>query len=247
MNGTQRSISNSRSATQLCAAIGAVAAAVALLAFAPAAKADTYGHTMAIGVFGGYNVASDIYNGTNSVGSSQASLELKNGFMWGGRLTKFTSDYSAAEFSYTRNGSDLNVKNFSGVLPPGFDAGKITADQYDLNFLISQPAPNPKMWPYFVLGFGWTITHPEINPPTSASAVHPEDKSLFAFNFGLGTLVEMNPKMGVRLDARWRVTDTAITTSSGVYCDFYGYCWGYSSDWYNSGEFTAGIEYKIGK
>jgi len=57
----------------------------------------------------------------------------------------------------------------------------------------------------------------------------------------------MNPKMGVRLDARWRVTDTAITTSSGVYCDFYGYCWGYSSDWYNSGEFTAGIEYKIGK
>ena len=245
MHGSLRCISMPRPATQLCVA---VAVAMALIVLAPSARAEPYGGAMAIGVFGGYNVASDIYNNVNGSGS----LELKNGFMWGGRLTKFTNNYSAAEFSYTRNGSDLAVKNTIGTPPthPGFSAGKLTADQYDLNFLISSPAPNPKMWPYFVLGFGWTVTHPDIqgvdptNPNTTISAT---SKSLFAFNFGIGTMAELNPKMAVRLDARWRVTDTNISTSSGVYCDYWGYCWGYSSSWYNSGEFTAGLEYRLGK
>jgi hypothetical protein len=172
--------------------------------------------------------------------------------MWGGRLTKFTNNYSAAEFSYTRNGSDLKARTaVVGSAVPNFDAGKVTMDEYDLNFLVSSPAPDPKMWPYFVLGFGWTVTHPDIKGPPGgalpAQAVSVSSKSLFAFNFGIGTMIQMNPKMAARLDARWRVTDTNISTSSGVYCDYWGYCWGYSSSWYNSGEFTAGLEYRLGK
>jgi hypothetical protein len=221
-----------------------------MLVVAPAAHAQRYGHTTALGLFGGYNVASDLYNSTNSVGGSQASLELKNGFMWGGRLTKFTNDYSAAEFSYTRNQSDVAIKNYGSAPPPGFTGGKVTADQYDLNFLISQPAPDPKMWPYFVLGFGWTVTHPQLDAPSNPAAApkNVQSHSLFAFNFGIGTMAQLgNPKLAARIDARWRVTDTHLTTSSGVYCDYWGYCWGYSSSWYNSGEFTAGLEYKLGK
>mgnify|MGYP001332539310 CR=1 FL=1 len=53
------------------------------------------------------------------------------------------------------------------------------------------------------------------------------------------------PPVALRLEGRWRVTDTQITTSSGVYCDYYGYCYYYASDWYNSGEFTAGLTYKL--
>jgi hypothetical protein len=245
MHTSLRCINKPRSVVQLCAA---AAIALAMIAVAPAARAEPYGGAMAIGAFGGYNVASDIYNNLNGTGS----LEFKNGFMWGGRLTKFTNNYSAAEFSYTRNGSDLQARtSVVGSAVPNFDAGKVTMDEYDLNFLVSSPAPDPKMWPYFILGFGWTVTHPDIQgPPAGAppgQSVSVSSKSLFAFNFGIGTMIQMNPKMAARLDARWRVTDTNISTSSGVYCDYWGYCWGYSSSWYNSGEFTAGLEYRLGK
>ena len=120
------------------------------------------------------------------------------------------------------------------------------SDEYDLNFLVSQPSPNPSMWPYFTLGFGWSVTHPEVHGTDPTKTINAKSNSLFALNFGIGSLVEMRPNLSLRLDARWRVTDTHITTSSGVYCDYWGYCWGYSSDWYNSGELTAGLTYRMG-
>jgi hypothetical protein len=227
--------------------LGLATFALAVTILAPAAGAQNYSRTTALSIFGGYNLASDLFE-SNYNGINSATLELKNSFMWGGRLTAFTNEYSAVEFAYTRNGSDMAVKNFGGTLPSDFDAGRLNADQYDLNFLVSQPSPNPQLWPYFTLGFGWTVTHPEVNALDSNSQpISVDGNSLFAFNFGIGTLMEMNPKLALRLDARWRVTDTHITTSSGYYCDYWGYCWSYSSDWYNSGEFTAGLTYRLGR
>jgi hypothetical protein len=224
----------------------ATAVTVAVLFMTPPTWAQGYGRSLALSGFAGYNLASDIYNGNSGV--NNASLELKNGFMWGGRLTAFTSEYSAVEFAYTRNQSDLAIKQNSGALPTTFATGSLGQDEYDLNFLISQPGPNPRVWPFFSLGFGWTVTSPDIQGPTTPSATlpNPKSNSLFAFNFGAGTMVAMGSKLALRLDARWRVTDTAITTSSGVYCDYWGYCWSYASDWYNSGEFSAGLTYHLG-
>jgi Outer membrane protein beta-barrel domain len=226
-------------------ALGLAALALAMTVFAPVAGAQNYARTTALSVFGGYNVASDLFDDAYST----ASLEMKNSFMWGGRLTAFTNEYSAVEFAYTRNGSDLAIQNYSGAVAGDFDAGRLNADQYDLNFLVSQPSPNPRLWPYFTLGFGWTVTHPEVNAedPNTSEPIQVDGNSLFAFNFGIGTLVEMKPNLSLRLDARWRVTDTHITTSTGYYCDYWGYCWSYSSDWYNSGEFTAGLTYRLGR
>jgi hypothetical protein len=228
--------------------LGLAALALGTTLLAPAAGAQNYARTTTLSVFGGYNVASDLFESDYNSPSS-ATLELKNAFMWGGRLTKFTNEYSAVEFAYTRNTTDLEVHNFGGAAIPGdFKAGRIDSDQYDLNFLASQPSINPNMWPYFTLGFGWTVTHPQVNAVDPAAApIKVDGNNLFAFNFGLGTLVNMNDKMSLRLDARWRVTDTHITTSSGYYCDYWGYCWSYASDWYNSGEFTGGITYRLGR
>ena len=228
-------------------ALGLAALALGATLLAPAAGAQNYARTTTLSVFGGYNVASDLFESEyNSINS--ATLELTNAFMWGGRLTRFTNEYSAVEFAYTRNSTDLKVHNYGAALPSDFNAGRMTSDQYDLNFLASQPSINPNLWPYFTLGFGWTLTHPEVNAQNaSAQPIEVDGNSLFAFNFGIGTLVNMNEKMSLRLDARWRVTDTHITTSSGYYCDYWGYCWSYASDWYNSGEFTGGITYRLGR
>ena len=220
-----------------------------LIVVAPAAQAQSRAKTTMLGAFGGYNLASDIYTSSSYTGTSAAKLALNNGFEWGGRLTHFTNEYSAVEFAYTRNGSDLELQNYyGGVVPNNYAAGRVNLDQFDLNFLMSKPTSNPKLWPYFTLGIGLTNTSPEVTAknPTTGQPISVDGNSLFAWNIGIGTLIDMNPKLGMRLDARWRITNTNITTSSGVYCDYYGYCWSYSSDWYDSGEFTAGLQYKFG-
>jgi len=236
---SQRSIQPSAASKHR--AIGIAVALVTMIALAPSARAQE--SKFAISAFGGYNIAADIYNDLNGGGS----LELKNSFMWGGRATLFTNRYSAVEFSYARNGSDLNVRTsaLKPNPPSGFDAGRINLDEYDFNVLISQPTGNPKVWPYFTMGIGWTLTHPDVKgeDPNTLQPINVSGNSLFAFNFGFGGMIKANPNLSLRLDARWRVTDTNINTSSGVYCDYWGYCWTYASSWYNSGELTAGLTY----
>jgi hypothetical protein len=230
------------------ASITAAVLALILVAAVPAAQAQSRAKSTTLGAFGGYNIASDIYT-SYSGPTSGAKLALKDGFEWGGRLTHFTGEYSAVEFAYTRNGADMELKNYyGGVVPNGFDAGRVNVDQYDLNFLMSKPTSNPKLWPYFTLGIGLSNTKPEVNAidPNTSQPLSIDGNSLFAWNIGIGTMLDMNPKLGLRFDAKWRVTDTNITTSSGVYCDYWGYCWSYSSDWYSSGELTAGLQYKFG-
>ena len=236
MNGTERR-SGRPAVGPALRALALVAATTALAALAP--RAEAQGTTaVALSAFGGYYVASDLYNDT----ASNRSLELENSFEYGGRLTFFTNRYSAVEVAYTRVGSDLKLHNpGGGLIPPDFDPGRINGDQWDLNFLVSQPVSNPNVWPYFTIGIGWTATHPEV------PQVNVDGNTLFAFNFGLGTMVEVNEKLSLRLDARWRTTDTNITTSSGVYCDYWGYCWSYASDWYNSGDLTAGLTYHFAR
>src|SRR5438045_1514065 len=100
--------------------------------------------------------------------------------------------------------------------------------------------------PFGARGIGSTVTHPSVDSdfqlPTGAQA---ESNSLFNFNFGLGVRVAMNEQLATRLEARWRVTDTNLQTSSGLWCDPYGYCYSYSSQWYDAGEVEAGISYSF--
>ena len=219
---------------------------MALILGATSARAQNYyARTFAISGFAGYNIASDIYNDV----AGSAKLELKNGLTFGGRATVFMTEYTGFEFAYSRIESDLELKGFTGPIPSGFEGGTLDADEFDFNFLFSQPAPNPKFWPYFTIGLGWTNTHPNVRAvnPMTMQEIKLDGNSLFAFNFGIGTMVEMNPKLALRLDARWRVTDTDVTTSSSVYCDYWGYCWAYSSSLYNSGELTGGLTYRFGR
>lgn len=204
------------------------------------------GPSWEITAFNGYYVASDLYTAFNGTAGNGSSIGLSNSYMWGGRLGYNPNPRLGVEFAYTRTGSDVEIKNGLNGFNPG-SLGRINGNSYDLNFLFYQQSMgNPRVNGFFNLGFGWTVTDPELSSkggtitPTNA----PEGNTLFSWNMGLGAKVDLNEKFALRLDARWRVTDTAITTSSGVYCDYYGWCYSYASDWYNSGEFTAGLTFK---
>jgi len=196
--------------------------------------------------FAGYYIASDLFNTYPNSGaaSGQSGVELTNSFAWGGRLTAINRR-GALEFAYTREGSDMKIKQ-QLVGQPTDKIGRLDLDTYDINFIGYEPSGNPKVTPFGVIGIGWTVTHPSIdNGFVLANSKTLDSNTLFNFNFGLGVRVAMNEKIAARFEGRWRVTDTNLQTSSGLWCDPYGYCYSYSSNWYDSGELEAGLSYSF--
>lgn len=194
-----------------------------------------------ITVFNGYYIASDLYTSGATLTGTQIGLE--NSYMYGVRLGMDPNPRVGVELAWTHAGSDLTIHNPPVGLDPTFDPGRLNLNTYGLDFLFYQPTANPRAKAYFTLGFGWTMTDPEIKNQNGATV---DGNTLFNWNFGAGAKMDMNPKLALRLEGRWRVTDTAITTNSGVYCDYWGYCYSYASDWYSSGELTAGLTFKLG-
>jgi len=192
--------------------------------------------------FAGYYIASDLYNAYGTTGNS--NVELTNSFMWGGRLTA-NSPRGGIEFAYTRAGSDVKMHT-QLVNQPRDKIGRVNIDSYDINFIGYQPSMNPRVLPFGEFGIGWSVTHPEIDSDFHIAA-QPKGNTLFSFNFGLGAKIAMSPKISTRFDFKWRVTDTSITTSAGYWCDPWGYCYSYATDWYNSGELMGGISYALGQ
>jgi hypothetical protein len=232
----QEGISMSRLTIMKAAAIAlaVVATAGAVPASAQLGKGGTE-----LTIFNGYYIASDLYTATDISGGT---IGLENSYMYGARIGVNPNPRLGVEFVWTHAGSDLALEN--GIAAdPTFDAGRLNLNTYGVDFMFYQPTTNAKAKGFFTLGFGWTVTDPEILPELGTSV---ESNSLFNWNFGAGTVIDMNEKFALRLEGRWRVTDTAITTNSGVYCDYWGYCYSYASDWYNSGELTAGLTYKLG-
>src|SRR5262245_51311011 len=190
--------------------------------------------------FAGYYIASDLYNSASSSNPGSSHVELTNSFAWGIRLTGYR-DRGGLEFAYTRTGSDVKLSQTLSA-QPRTNIGTLAIDNYDLNFIGYEPTGNPRVTPFGEIGFGWSITHPDIDTDF-LGAVKPESNSLFNFNFGLGVKVAMNEKLAARIEGRWRVTDTHLETSSGLWCDPFGYCYSYSSNWYDAGEITGGLSY----
>jgi len=236
-----------RGTTFLSLALSAVL--VAICAGSAAAQHSQYGYAKPspeIGVFGGYYIASDLYNVTSGVGAG-SQIGLENSFMWGGRLGLNPNRNLGVEFVYTHAGSEVKI-NKTTVGGPSNSVGTINLNSGDMNFLFKQPSlGNPRTTGFFELGFGWTWTDPSgIKNPATPGQNSLSPKTLFNWNFGLGGMMDLNDKLALRLDGRWRITDTHVSTSSGVWCDYWGYCYSYSSDLYNSGELTAGLTYKLG-
>ena len=210
--------------------------AVAMLANASIACAQ--GATFEVTPFAGYYFASDLY------GTSGTRVELENDLTWGVLLTRIQGN-GGIEFGYTRAGSDASlIRVLAGQ--PRDQIGHVDFYSYDINFLGFGGASGGRVRPFGMLGFGWSVVHPEINAEfVSNAGLQPESTTLFNFNFGIGTKIAMSPKVSLRLEGRWRVTDTNLVTNSGIWCDPYGYCYQYASEWYNSGEFVGGISYAL--
>ena len=221
--------------------------ALSLCLSAGTASAQTgrkYGPSWELTPFGGYFIAQDLYT-VYSGGGAGSTVGLSNSFMWGARLGFYPQPYGGIEFAYTRSGSDIEIGQQFGGYTPG-ELGRIDYDSYDVNFVGRQHNfANPRVTGFGTIGFGWTVTHPDIQA-APGSTNPPKSNTLFGINFGLGTNVAVSPVIDLRLEGRWKITGTHISTGTYTYCDYWGYCYGYSSSSYNTGELSAGLTYKLG-
>ncbi len=188
--------------------------------------------------FAGYYIAADLYSTTGAV------VQLANDVAYGGRLTFTTNQSFGLEFAYTRTQSNATLnKLLAGQ--PDTKVGKISIDNYDINFLALQRSNNPHILPFVEIGFGWAATHPDIMTDHIQGGIEPQGHTNFNFNFGLGTKIQMSKVVALRLEGRWRVMSTNITTSGGLWCDPWGYCYQYASNWYDSGELNGGLSIRL--
>jgi hypothetical protein len=221
----------------------AVSSLVALCLVGLAAPASAqYGPQLELTALYGYFIAQDLYTVTSASGAG-TTIGLENSGMYGGRIGLYPKPYGGIEFAYTRTGSDVKVNNaYNGYVAN--DLGRMEYDNYDINFVARQQnMGNPRVQGFGTIGLGWTVTHPEV---TTAQGTSYSGNTLFGINFGLGANIAMNPKLGLRLEGRWKITDTNISTGAYTYCDYWGYCYSYPSSSYSSGELSAGLTYKLG-
>ena len=215
---------------------------------ASAQQYTVYGPTWELTPFAGYYIAQDLYTLSGSSAYSGSTLGLLNDFMWGGRLGYYPKPYGGVEFSYTREGSDIEVSKSVGGYNPT-TTGRVNLDTYEMNFVgRKHNLTDSKVTGFGTIGFGWSVVKPEITLPPNPVVTNPDlgSNTLFCFNFGAGANVAMSKKVDVRLEARWKLTKTDISTGTYGYCDYYGYCYTYSSNTYSSGELTGGLTYKFG-
>ena len=210
------------------------AIACAFLAGASPAFAQDRTGTFEISPFGGAYFGGDLYD------SNSANLDVATNWAYGVRLAYNVNRSFAIEGDWTHAKSDLDIHNYRSN-PPGCSTcygqntkvGNLTQDVYEVNAIFN--IGKGRVYGYVGLGAGASVLKTEFNAGGSSS------ETRFTGNFSGGMKAFVTPHFGFRLDGRLRSTNTDQTTNRGTTCDYYGYCYHYTSTWYYSSELTGGL------
>jgi len=162
-------------------------------------------------------------------GSTFKTLMMYAAFRNGMQNTRLTTTGG-----FTPQGCGRTITDDNG----GCEAcGNIGIDQIDISGIYagySGPTSG-----YLSIGLGSSIFSPHVGNANTSST------GRFAWNIGLGGMVQIGESLIARIDGRYRGTSTNHSTGSSTWCDGYGYCYGYASWVYWSGEVTAGLGFRF--
>jgi len=176
--------------------------------------------------FGGYKYGGGVNVGINPFGVDRINVE--SSVSYGVTATFNPAARLGFEFLWDRQPTKASASyNGGGTLPTkvGF-----TMDQYHGDILFSFADHGSKVEPFALVGFG-------------ASNMHGGGSSTTKFSFGVGGGLKyfMTEHFGLRVQARYTPT-YAYTTSGGIWCNWWGYCWSVPNDHFiNQGDVTGGI------
>jgi len=197
-----------------------------------------------ITLYGGMYFGGSIYTGTSTVAADR-QINIGSSFDWGLQGAYLFNNSIGLEFTYGHNSGDIMVDEVNISSIPEETVGTLGENRYEFNLnFYTNPG---KTVGYFTLGAGWTDYKAEIDGAyTDTGTGASGTESDFVTNIGLGALMYVKPNLALRLDGRWRYTDTEIG-SDYTYCDIYGYCYTYDDSYYGSGTLTLGLTYMVGK
>ena len=183
--------------------------------------------------FGGLALGNELYQ------AGGAELGLDDGSTFGGRAAFFPNPKLGIELSYAQTSGDLGVIEGSTGFASPAPFGELKVQQADIAALLSQGADSKaKTQGYVIVGAGATRFRGDV-----ATASGSAESTRFAWLAGLGTKLRMGGSTALRLEGRYRSTNT--DEGDVVYTDANGNPYGYDAHWYRTWEISAGLNLKL--
>ena len=214
----------------------ALAACLGLATLAGTAAAQDRAGTFEISPFAGGYFGGRLYGNTTvtttpGTTTTLSFLEPDDDLAYGVRLAYNVTRVFAFEFDWTSARTDLRVPYLYGVPPRNPVVGRLRQNVYEANTLFN--FGKRRAVGYFGLGAGVATLD------RTDATVDPQSLTRFTANISAGAKFFFTPRVGLRLDGRYRVVDQ--NSGDGGSCDRGGFCSDRWSHWSYDGELTGGL------
>jgi opacity protein-like surface antigen len=210
----------------------ALAACLALATMAGTAAAQDRSGTFEISPFAGGYFGGRLY-GNYPVGTGTYTyLEPQDTLTYGIRLAYNVNRHFGFEFDWTSAHPDLRTPYFYGAPANNVTAGRLRQNVYEANTIFSFGKNRANG--YFGLGAGVATLD------VTDTATYVPSRSRFTANVSGGAKFWFVPKVGVRLDARYRVIDQN-DGDHGSCSSHDNWCTNRWENWSHNTELTGGL------
>jgi opacity protein-like surface antigen len=176
--------------------------------------------------FVGYKFGGGTDVGPNTLGLSH--IDIDSSIAYGVTATYNPSEHTGVEFLWNHQPTNASGALVGGGTYP-IKIGA-TLDQFHGNFLYSFAGHESKVEPFVLFGLGATDMHGDGSSTTK-----------FSWAVGGGLKYFVSRHVGFRVQARY-VPTYLYSTSGGVWCNWWGYCWVVPNDHFlNQGDVTGGV------
>ena len=184
------------------------------------------------GYFGGRLYGNSVVTTTPGTTTTVGFLEPDDDLTYGARLAYNVTRHFAFEFDWTSARTDLRAPYLYGMSPQNPVAGRLRQNVYEANLLFN--FGKRRAVGYFGLGAGVATLD------RTDSTVDPQSLTRFTANISAGAKFFFTPRVGLRLDGRYRVLDQQSDSGSRS-CDHDGGCSDRWNRWSYNGELTGGL------
>jgi len=186
---------------------------------------------------GSYPVS--VFSGTGGSGAVVNSLRANASMAYGAFADYNLSENFQLEFLWNRNNTSYSAHDV--LTQQYFKAFNSNIDQYQFGGLYTFLGSEHRFRPYAAWGLGFTH---DSNGPLTPGGLAPANRTEFAWSIGGGVKYYISPHVGFRGDARY--LPTYGSSSNGIYCDPFGFCYtARIANFLNRGNFVGGIIFRF--
>jgi hypothetical protein len=212
--------------------------AAAGLSAAPLAAQDRSG-TWEITPFGGGHFGGRLDAGSNALFARD--VDMGTAPTYGVRLGYNVNRWFGMEFGWSQAKPDILARGGDVLFGQGQKLGEMTHNVFEGNAILN--LARGQFIPYVTLGAGAMTFDARVPGTPSATDTR------FVASFGGGVKMFITPRVGLRIDGRYR--NAYINNHDNIYYDSDGCRSGcyyrYGSNWYGSGEVTGGLTFAFGR